>query len=63
MMAKTTKSLNNYVDIPETIHSARQGDKIAMQDNLTYSIPSNEIQDNFVISTSPVMVTFTIFKE
>ena len=52
-----------YVDIPETIHSTKQGDNVAMQDNPAYSIPSDEIQDDSVVSTTPVMVTFTVFKE
>ena len=52
-----------YVDIPESIHSKKQGDNVAMQDNPAYFIPSDEIQDDSVVSTTPVMVTFTVFKE
>ena len=52
-----------YINIPDNSHSTKQGNKVAMKDNPAYFIPSDEIQDNSVISTSPVMVTFTVFKE
>ena len=49
-----------YVDIPDSVHSTKQ---VAMQDNPAYYIPSDEMQDDSVISATPVMVTFIIFKE
>ena len=55
-----------WMDIPESIHSTKQANEVTMQDNPAYSITSDnrvEIQDNSVISTSSVMVTFTIFNE
>ena len=49
---------SQYMDIP---HSTKQANKVTMQDNPAYSIASDK--DNSVISTSSVMVTFTIFNE
>ena len=46
------------MDIP---HSTKQANKVTMQDNPAYSIATDK--DNSVISTSSVMVTFTIFNE
>ena len=44
-----------YMDIPEGIHSTKQPDKITMQDNPAYFIPSEhqvKLQDNPAYSTS-----------
>ena len=44
-----------YMDIPEGIHSTKQPDKVTMQDNPAYSIPSEhqvKLQDNPAYSTS-----------
>ena len=44
-----------YMDIPEGIHSTKQPDKVTMQDNPAYFIPSEhqvKLQDNPAYSTS-----------
>ena len=44
-----------YMDIPEGIHSNKQANKVTMQDNPAYSIPSEhqvKMQDNPAYSTS-----------
>ena len=49
-----------YMDIPEGIHSTKQTNKVTMQDNPAYSIPSEhqvEIQDNPAYSTSSGVIT------
>ena len=52
-----------YMDIPEGIHSTKQTNKVTMQDNPAYSIPSEhqvEIQDNPAYSG---VITRTVFNE
>ena len=52
-----------YMDIPESIHSTKQTNKVTMQDNPAYSIPSEhpvEIQDNPAYSG---VITHTVFNE